>query len=327
MQKKRTPATGDLCRMVALSILVLTFFLSFFLGVLSIPVAAGNVAAACAILTLLPSADERSRSSRRLVWIQAAAAVLAPLLIRLAGGAVRAPVILTFLVLGPLVAALTRHDLALASDRDFLSVDLPGWEYLLAVGKKTFSCWISGLLALAWTGRFPALLSLCTLSFLLVVLTVRSVTNQSLLSSRFETGILKRVRDKVFLRPAPAASLGINHRMLFDRVCEYMETDRPYLKDTFSIEDLSRAVYTNKSYLSRVINTTTGMSYPRFVNNYRVRYSMDLFRKDPRLKMSELAMMSGFHSGVSFGFAFKLFLGKTPSEWCREYREQVEGAN
>ena len=83
----------------------------------------------------------------------------------------------------------------------------------------------------------------------------------------------------------------------------------------------------DKSYLSKVINSCTGMNYPQFVNNYRVRYSMDLFRRDPRLKVSELAMMSGFHSGVTFTLASRLFLGKTPSDWCREYRERVEGAN
>ena len=40
---------------------------------------------------------------------------------------------------------------------------------------------------------------------------------------------------------------------------------------------------------------------------------------NPRLKVAELAMMSGFHSGVTFTLAFRLFLGKTPSDWCREY--------
>lgn len=324
MCNKQNPSTGDLCRTVALSVLILTISLSFLLGIMSVPVAAGCVAAACAILTLLPSADEQSHPSRGLVWIQAAAALAAPLLIRLAGGPERAPAILTLLVLGPLVVALGRHDLTLASDRDFLSMDLPGWEYLLAVSKKTFTGWTAALLALAWTGPVPALLSLSALSLLLALLLVRSVTNQSLLSTRFESGVLGKVRDMPFLRPVPAARLGINHRMMFEKICQYMETNRPYLKDSFCIEDLARAVYTNKSYLSRVINSCTGMNYPQFVNNYRVRYSVDLFRKDPRLKVAELAMMSGFHSGVTFTFAFRLFLGKTPSDWCREYRERVE---
>ena len=326
MHKKRTPATGDLCRTVALSLPVLTFPLTFFLGLLTLPVAAAILSASCAVLSLLPSADEQSHPSRRLVWIQAGAALLAPPVSALLGGS-WIPMIHTLAVSGPLLWGVTRHGVKLAADRDFLSVDLPGWEYLLALSKKAYVCWTVALLGLAWTGIGGAVLSLAGLAFLLVLLVVRSLTNQSLLSVRYESGVLGQVRDVTFLRPSPAARLGINHRMMFEKICQYMETNRPFLKDTFSLEELSRAVYTNKSYLSKVINSCTGMNYPQFVNNYRVRYSMELFRKDPRLKVAELAMMSGFHSGVTFTLAFRLFLGKTPSDWCREYRERVEGAN
>ena len=326
MHKKRTPATGDLCRTVALSLPVLAFPLTFFLGILTLPVAAAILAAACSILSLLPSADEQSHPSRRLVWVQAGSALLMLPAAALLGGK-WIPTLQTLAVLGPLLWGQTRHGVVLAADRDFLSTDLPGWEYLLALSKKTFACWIAALLALAWTGAAGAVLSVCGLTALLVVLVVRSLTNQSLLSARYESVVLGQVRDATFLRPSPAARLGINHRMMFEKVCQYMETNRPFLKDTFSLEELSRAVYTNKSYLSKVINSCTGMNYPQFVNNYRVRYSMELFRKDPRLKVAELAMMSGFHSGVTFTLAFRLFLGKTPSDWCREYRERVEGSN
>ena len=45
-------------------------------------------------------------------------------------------------------------------------------------------------------------------------------------------------------------------------------------------------------------------------------------RLDPCLKVTELAMMSGFRNGVTFNLAFKLFVGLPPSEWCRQCRER-----
>lgn len=46
---------------------------------------------------------------------------------------------------------------------------------------------------------------------------------------------------------------------------------------------------------------------------------MALFRKDPRLKVTEAAELSGFNSAVSFNMAFKVNTGMTPSEWLQEH--------
>ena len=222
--------------------------------------------------------------------------------------------------------------LGLTGKQEFLSTDLPGWEYMLALSRKTFLCIQIFLLAAAWTGTVSGgvpglvmqLLSLGGLALLLAVLLIRSVTSQSLLSSRFESGVIARIKDASFLRPSPAARLSIPSRMVFERICEYMETAQPFLDETFSLDDLARNIYTNKSYVSKVINVCTSMNFPQFLNNYRVRYAMELFRRDPKLRVTELSAMSGFHSTVTFNLAFRLFLNQTPGNWCREYRERIE---
>ena len=330
MQKKRAPSPGEWGRLAALSVLLLNLLISWLLQGLTLCAASGAVAAACGILILVPSSDALAPLSLRWMWIQAVPALAVPFLCRAAPAF--GPLFYAVAVLAPAGAGMTSRTLRLAADREFLSRDLPGWEYLLALSRKTFLYWLGVLLAVSWAGaaaggpggRIVSAFAVAGLSGLLAVLLVRSVTNQSLLSSGFESGLLGQVRDSTFLRPSPAARLGISHRMIFEKVCRHMESARPYLNDSLSLEDLARAVGTNKSYLSKVINTCTGMNFPQFVNNYRVRYSMELFRQDPRLKVAELAMMSGFHSGVTFTLAFRLFLGKTPSDWCREWRERVE---
>ena len=96
-----------------------------------------------------------------------------------------------------------------------------------------------------------------------------------------------------------------------------METKKPYLQDDFVVDDLSRMTRTNRLYLSKSINFHSGRNFNQLVNYYRVKYAMDLIRKDPGLRMVEVAQMSGFHTVVSFNMAFKLNEHMTPSEFAR----------
>lgn len=109
-------------------------------------------------------------------------------------------------------------------------------------------------------------------------------------------------------------------RELFIRCCRYMELRKPFLVESFSLEDLSLAMFTNKLYLSQTINACTGRNFRNFVNNYRIMYAMDLFKKNNRLRVSDLSNLSGFHTPVSFNMAFKLMMDESPGAWCARTR-------
>ena len=106
------------------------------------------------------------------------------------------------------------------------------------------------------------------------------------------------------------------------RVYRVMEEDRPYLDETFSIHNLASMVYTNKTTLSKAINTASGMNFCQFVNDYRIRYAVELMTKEPKLKVFELSERSGFHNQVTFGMAFKMKMGVTPGEYSLLKRSQ-----
>ena len=106
---------------------------------------------------------------------------------------------------------------------------------------------------------------------------------------------------------------------LFRRVVRYMEEQKPYLDDKLDLESFSRAMFSNKVYVSKNINYFSGRNFRQFINWYRIQYALELIKSDPHLKMEEVAMLSGFHSTVSFNMAFRLFEGKTPTEWHEEY--------
>lgn len=117
-------------------------------------------------------------------------------------------------------------------------------------------------------------------------------------------------------------------QLLYDRCCRYMTERRPFLVDTFSLQDLANAVFTNKGTLSRTINRLSGRNFRGYVNYYRIMYAMELFRNNLSLRISELSQLSGFHSVTSFFQNFKSVMGEPPSHWCsrirRKYKQNIQ---
>lgn len=109
---------------------------------------------------------------------------------------------------------------------------------------------------------------------------------------------------------------------IYERIVAYFESEKPFLDNELTINDLVKVLYSNKLYISRAISQFTGRNFCQFVNYYRVTYSMELFRQNNELKIHELACGSGFNSDVSYNMAFRLFMGETPGEWCRKERSR-----
>ena len=107
---------------------------------------------------------------------------------------------------------------------------------------------------------------------------------------------------------------------LFNSLCAYMESKKPFLVEDLTLGDLAAAMFTNTLYLSRTINAYSGKNFRRFVNDYRVEYAIALFRKNMALKVTDLSELSGFHTVVTFNMAFKLVKGVNPSIWCQSER-------
>ena len=129
------------------------------------------------------------------------------------------------------------------------------------------------------------------------------------------------------LRTAPAQAGPKTDEMarmtrLYERVVSLMEQKHPFLDEEFSLDDLAGAVYTNRGYLSRTINVLSGRNFSQFVNYFRVRYGVELIRKDPRLRLVNVAQMCGFHSSPSFNAAFKVNMGETPSAFLERLRSE-----
>ena len=113
------------------------------------------------------------------------------------------------------------------------------------------------------------------------------------------------------------------YKEVYERIVLYFEMHKPFLDSELTINDVVKVVYSNKVYISRAISHFTGRNFRQFVNYHRVIHSMDVFRRNPSLKVAELANLRGFNSVVSFTSAFRLFMNETPSEWCRKEKTRI----
>ena len=161
---------------------------------------------------------------------------------------------------------------------------------------------------------------------LYVLLLIRVYTGRTcFLRPARELEIKELIRGN--LRTAPFQSGEKTEEMarmsrLYSRVVTFMEQKRPFLAGGFGLGDLANGVFTNRGYLSRAINILSGRNFSQFVNYFRVRYGAELIRKDPNLRLINVAQMSGFHSTQSFNAAFKVNMGETPSKYQERIRSQ-----
>lgn len=112
-------------------------------------------------------------------------------------------------------------------------------------------------------------------------------------------------------------------REIYEKCCEYMVRSKPFLLQEFRLEDLSRGVFMNVTYLSRSINRYYG-DFRMWVNEHRVNYAKEIFMRNPSLRVTELASLCGFKSLSTFNLSFKLFNGMSPSIWCKKVKLEIE---
>ena len=173
----------------------------------------------------------------------------------------------------------------------------------------------------------PSVFSLASVIVLLVTILALAyrISSDSLffVMRQHETIILETINDAPTDVSGGSTSVEDTYREIYSRVVDYFESDTPYLSGNLVIEDLVKVVYANKLYISRAISRCAGRNFCQFVNYYRIRHSVEVFRRNPELKVAELASQSGFNSVPSFTMAFKLYMDENPSDWIRRERNRL----
>ena len=110
-------------------------------------------------------------------------------------------------------------------------------------------------------------------------------------------------------------------KSIYERIERTMVEKQPYLNGDFSVEDLSAMVCVSRGLISKALSRIGKKNFRPYINGYRIRYSAQLIKNEPRMRLSEVARMSGFNSLPSFNAWFKQETSKRPSEYLTEVWE------
>ena len=97
----------------------------------------------------------------------------------------------------------------------------------------------------------------------------------------------------------------------------YMENEKPYLDPDFTLDKAAARLYTNRTYLSVLVNSQFGLPFRDYINRMRIECAKDLIRNHKGTHLEDIALASGFSSGSQFSRKFKEIEGKTPNAWIR----------
>jgi YesN/AraC family two-component response regulator len=77
--------------------------------------------------------------------------------------------------------------------------------------------------------------------------------------------------------------LMIKQEWLKQSLLDYFLQEKPYLNPDLNLGDVSKALGTNKTYLSQLINREFEMNFYTFVNQYRIDYVFPFIKNNEKL--------------------------------------------
>ncbi|HBE39819.1 MAG TPA: hypothetical protein DDW27_01170 [Bacteroidales bacterium] len=107
---------------------------------------------------------------------------------------------------------------------------------------------------------------------------------------------------------------------LYERINEYLISDKKYLNKNLRLTDIAIAVGSNRQYISQVINEFSGENFYHFINQFRIREFMERYQSEEfgNKTIEGISEMVGFKSKSSFFTEFKRIYGCTPKEFLRK---------
>ncbi len=101
---------------------------------------------------------------------------------------------------------------------------------------------------------------------------------------------------------------------------EYMETEKPHLASSLTINHLSEKLEIPSKHLSQLINETFQQNFFDFINSYRIEEAKRYLSKRSRnnFNISHILYEVGFNSKATFNRAFTKHVGMSPREFKKQ---------
>lgn len=105
-----------------------------------------------------------------------------------------------------------------------------------------------------------------------------------------------------------------------DMFCKTIEYISNNYTDDIQLKNLAKRLGYHEKYLSSALHSLTGMNFREFLASYRIGYAKQLLNSSisNKLRISDIAMQSGFSSINTFNRTFLSITGLTPSQYKKK---------
>lgn len=100
-------------------------------------------------------------------------------------------------------------------------------------------------------------------------------------------------------------------------------SNKGYLHPSLTIQDMSKEIGINRTYLSNFINETYQTNFNGWINGLRIEEAKLRMTSNPNSSLAEIAEQVGFADLAHFSKQFKIKEGCSPSTWKRTSHETV----
>lgn len=110
------------------------------------------------------------------------------------------------------------------------------------------------------------------------------------------------------------------------QVMEYLNTQKPYLNTSFTMDDLARALDIPRHHLYYCMNRVLKLKFPELRKKLRIEHAKKMLQegKYKTLSIEGIGFQSGFSSRSNFFTAFKEEVGMTPSEYIEDLSQSAK---
>ncbi|MCQ2147449.1 MAG: AraC family transcriptional regulator [Bacteroidales bacterium] len=183
--------------------------------------------------------------------------------------------------------------------------DVPGWRYRLALF-SFIGAQLAGLDSVCicltldpmWGGLFN-LLMLVLYAFMCILF----VQYPSIF---FQISGLIGKSDKEDMTSARVTPLD------WEEMKEIILSEKLYLKEGLTVDQLATSLKVSKNVLSRSINNNEGVNFNTYIGRLRIAEAQEIMKRDSEISLLDLAMKVGFSEQSNFSRQFKSITGFTP---------------
>ena len=109
-------------------------------------------------------------------------------------------------------------------------------------------------------------------------------------------------------------------KILSQKILEYFEAEKPYLKQNFTLTELAAALHCPQHHISYCFSDFLDTTFTKLRSTKRIEYAQNLLKEGitKDFTIDQIAEMSGFSSRSTFFSTFKEITGMTPTEFMEQ---------